>query len=69
MHHSTGEYGFCKRGIGLGLAIVRKFIEMHDGSIDFDTTPGKGSTFRFTLPLEPKSDSIPETAVAIPMAV
>lgn len=50
LHHSTGEYGFCKRGIGLGLAIVKKFIEMHGGGVDFETTPGQGSTFRFTVP-------------------
>lgn len=53
MHHSTGEYGFCKRGIGLGLAIVKKFIEMHGGTIDFDTTPNLGSNFRFQLPQAP----------------
>src|SRR5215211_2988375 len=36
-------------GIGLGLAITRQVIEQHQGSLDVDTTPGKGSTFTMTL--------------------
>lgn len=50
MHHSTGDYGYCKRGMGLGLAIVKKFVEMHGGDIRFDSTPGKGAAFRIRLP-------------------
>ncbi len=52
MHHSSGSYGFCKRGLGIGLAIVRKFVEMHGGSIDFESTPGEGTTFRINLPTQ-----------------
>jgi signal transduction histidine kinase len=52
MHHSSGSYGFCKRGLGIGLAIVRKFVEMHGGSIDFESTPGEGTTFRIDLPTQ-----------------
>lgn len=36
-------------GIGLGLAITRQVIEQHQGSLDVDSTPGKGSTFTMTL--------------------
>ena len=36
-------------GIGLGLAITRQVIQQHQGSLDVDSTPGKGSTFRMTL--------------------
>ncbi|MFO0910627.1 MAG: hybrid sensor histidine kinase/response regulator [Isosphaeraceae bacterium] len=50
MHHSSGEFGFCKRGIGLGLCLVKRFVEMHRGRVDFASEPGSGSTFSFTLP-------------------
>jgi signal transduction histidine kinase len=50
MHHSSGEFQFCKRGIGLGLCLVKTFVELHGGKIDFDTAPGQGTTFRFRIP-------------------
>lgn len=40
-------------GMGLGLPIAKKIIEAHQGRIDVETTPGNGSLFRVTLPLEP----------------
>jgi len=37
-------------GTGLGLAIVKQTVEEFGGTIDFDSTVGKGTTFRITLP-------------------
>jgi signal transduction histidine kinase len=37
-------------GIGVGLALCRRIVELHGGSIDVDSTFGEGSTFRFALP-------------------
>lgn len=38
-------------GTGLGLSIAKAIVEKMGGSIDFDTTPGRGATFHFTLPV------------------
>jgi two-component system, NtrC family, sensor histidine kinase AtoS len=38
------------KGSGLGLSIVRKIVDAHDGQIDLKTAPGSGTTIRVTLP-------------------
>jgi two-component system OmpR family sensor kinase len=42
-------------GSGLGLAIVAALVDAHDGTVSLDTSPGRGATFRITLPLAPEA--------------
>jgi two-component system OmpR family sensor kinase len=55
---AAGERGAAPHsGTGLGLAIVAALVAAHGGSVEVDTAPGEGATFRVRLPL--KSDTDP----------
>lgn len=41
------------RGTGLGLAVTKRIIEQHGGTITLGPTPGRGATFSLTLPIQP----------------
>jgi signal transduction histidine kinase len=41
-------------GFGLGLNIVKKYLDLMQGDIRVDSTPGRGTTFTFTLPYSPR---------------
>lgn len=48
----TGKSGqAAERGHGLGLAICRRIIEAHSGTISVESEPGRGSTFAICLPV------------------
>ncbi len=49
---TTREYG----GSGLGLAVVKSFVEAHGGEVKVTSTPGRGSTFGLLLPIRQRPE-------------
>ena len=45
LYYTTKEHG-----TGIGLSMVYRIIQMHDGEVEVQSTPGRGTTFRILLP-------------------
>ena len=43
------DQGRKAEGTGLGLALTKRFVELHGGTVHVESALGKGSTFTFTL--------------------
>jgi two-component system NtrC family sensor kinase len=45
-------------GTGLGLAVSRRIMQQHRGSLTFESAPGRGTTFRIELPVSPAREQV-----------
>ncbi len=64
--HSSGDFGFNKRGLGLGLSIVKQFVDLHGGRVSAESDLGVGTRVMIHLPRHsapaPQDAEVPATA-------
>src|SRR3954453_17742632 len=53
-------------GTGLGLALVKKFVQLQGGWVRVDSAPGHGSTFSFTLPIQSRAAVVSRIPELVP---
>ncbi|PYI57581.1 histidine kinase [Paenibacillus flagellatus] len=59
VRYGQGDTGAAGAGgLGLGLSICQQLVELHGGELTADSVPGKGSAFRFPLPLAAEEDRL-----------
>lgn len=63
--HTTGSR---HRGVGLGLSIVRAFMELHGGKVFVDSAPGEGTTVTCVFPAKKQEDLAQEHLAQQPLA-
>src|SRR5262249_52783705 len=64
-YQAGGDYSRKREGTGLGLALAKRYIELHGGQIQVKSGVGHGSTFTFTLPLRPNVEKPVEVVVEL----
>jgi signal transduction histidine kinase len=52
----THTLGSRHRGAGLGLSLVRSFVQLHGGSVTLESTVGRGTTVTCVFPLEQSAE-------------
>jgi signal transduction histidine kinase/ligand-binding sensor domain-containing protein/DNA-binding response OmpR family regulator len=74
--YTTDNHQFISSsGTGIGLALTKSLVELHRGSIEVESIPEKGSTFRVILPVDRKSytdneilpQALEDTGTALPI--
>ncbi len=53
-----------QKGSGIGLAMTYRVMQLHNGSVDFDSVEGQGTTFRLRFPLLESRRDLPEETTA-----
>ncbi len=56
----------AREGSGLGLAVSKRFVELHGGTMWIHSTPGMGTTVGFSLPLPQSGKAVPLTLLRTP---